>query len=847
MPSALENLIKIIRLEQKNGYTNEAVIGGLSAYAANWASEAHGEANHPEQHALIEEILLVISDYENTHEDERRDLAKYMFERLIRRRDPLPHYAIDATQFEQAAPPPEPVADNNREADAEQPVLLDSDEVLFEPLRPIAQKAAKPRRRKRQHQDLEEALQFLRNLDEPLTALKGVGDKMAEKLARIGPQTIGELLYLFPRRYDDYTQMLPLNKVTPNQMVTVIGTVSKVFERHSKNNRHVLNLALADGTGKLQVTFFNQPWLSRQIKEGMQLAISGKTDLYAGKVTFNNPEWEPIDQNSLQAGGIVPVYPLTKGVSARTMRRIMKNAVDQWVQRIPDFIPESVLDRTEMMNLMWAIEQIHFPDKLEYAEYARERLAFDELILLQLGIMAKRTAWQSDPAFQLPISEDWLAEFQAALPFELTGAQRRSIDEMRRDIATDLPMNRLLQGDVGAGKTLVAAVGLASAVLNGYQAAMMAPTGILAEQHFQKIRELFATIPGLDQCRVELLTGALTDRQRSDIYDELANGAIDVVIGTHAVIQHGVGFAQLGLAVIDEQHRFGVGQRAALRGKGTNPHLLVMSATPIPRTLALTLYADLDISVLDELPPGRTPIQTKLLTPDLRTRAYAYIDEHILKHGQQAYIIYPLVEASDAESMVDVGSAVEGFEELQEKIFPHWRLGLIHGRMKASEKDEVMGAFAEGELDILVSTTVIEVGVDVPNATAILIENAERFGLAQLHQLRGRVGRGDGKSYCFLVADEATQRLQALEDTTDGFKLAELDWQLRGAGDLLGTRQSGVAVQMRLTEIMDARLVALAQQEARTLYAEDPELILPEHALLAQRVERLKDDRSDLS
>lgn len=850
MPSALETLIKILRLEQQNGYNNRAVHGGLQAYASNWAAEAHNEAKRPEQHALVDEIALVIADYhEDENVDHRRDLAKYVLDRITRRTEARTEYFVDSTKYEAlSAEEDSPPVDKPGKAS---PAWLDevkpeSEKPKFsqpkQAASPVSTRKNKPRFRKRPPVDMEAGLNNQKKLDQPLTTLPGIGDKMAEKLARIGATTIGELLYVFPRRYDDYTKLLPLNRLQPRENVTVVATVRRVTERKMQNNRTILVFIVEDGTAAIEVTFFGQEWLKRQIQPGMQLVFSGETGQFQGRITMTNPEWEPIDQKSLHTGGLVPVYPLTKGISARTMRRIMKKVVDEYADLVLEILPDEVRERAELVELPWAIQQMHFPENLDFLGYAKERLAFDELLTLQLGVMGNRQIWHSQPGLPLAVSEDWLNAVKARLPFQLTGAQEHAISTILSDIARDVPMNRLLQGDVGSGKTIVAAVTLALAVLNGKQAAMMAPTGILAEQHHQKLADLFHRLPGLEQTEIALLTSDIPDSERRRIYEGLAAGSIQVVVGTHAVIQSGVEFQELAVAVIDEQHRFGVEQRGILRGKGTNPHLLVMSATPIPRTLALTAYADLDLTVLDEMPPGRTPIQTRVVPPTQRTKAYLFIEENVLMQGQQAYVIYPLVESSES---LEAGSVVDGFEELK-KIFYKFKVGLMHGRLRPAEKEAVMQAFVQNEIQVLVSTTVVEVGVDVPNATAILIENADRFGLAQLHQLRGRVGRGSTKSYCMLLAETITPRLKAMEETTDGFKLAELDWQLRGAGDLLGLRQSGPGQEM-LSQTMDSRLVALAQQESKTLYAEDPDLSLPEYALLARQVKQVRDSRTDVS
>ncbi|NJL58205.1 ATP-dependent DNA helicase RecG [bacterium] len=470
------------------------------------------------------------------------------------------------------------------------------------------------------------------------------------------------------------------------------------------------------------------------------------------------------------------------------------------------------------------------------------------------------------PAQPLPVTDDFIEPFiEMVFPYPLTGAQRRAIDDIRRDIASDIPMNRLLQGDVGSGKTAVAVAAMAMAFANGKQAALMAPTSILAEQHYRGIIRTLEAMPGERRPVIGLLTSALTTTEREAIYNGLADGSIDMIIGTHALIQGGVVFNDLALAIVDEQHRFGVEQRGQLRGKGMNPHVLVMTATPIPRTLALTLYADLDLSIMDEMPPGRTPVETKVIMPSEREITYRFIEREIEK-GRQAFIVYPLVEASES---IEAGSAIEAYEQLSQVFFRH-RVGLLHGRMKPAEKDAIMASFANHEFDVMVTTSVAEVGVDIPNASVIVIDGANRFGLAQLHQFRGRVGRGQHASYCFLIADDATvdtpyrlekitmndienksypeseRRLKAMELSTDGFMLAEIDWKLRGPGDLVGTRQSGNSL-LRLAKAITPDLVSLAQREARTLYEEDPYLAAAEHQLLKERVSMLHDERSDLS
>lgn len=863
MPSALEKLIKILRREEELGFKNNAVHGGLGAYAPNWRREASTEAKTDHQRALVEEITLAIEYYQSQEERyERQQVAKYILGRITGRVAARPEFLVTAETIGDT-----PIVDDEVDAEATEPNattddnrakpntprlkrqidLLDSSLVVERVIEAEPKpRQPKPRRANRTRLSDEENHERLAALEMPVTTLKGVGDKRAEQLARLGIETISDLLFHFPRRYDDYTQMLPIRRLQPYQQVTAVGTVKLVQELYSRNGNKYIKVVLDDGSGSINVMFFNMPFLKRMLKQGMQITVSGKTDRFRGQMSMVNPEWEPVDQQNLQRSGIVPVYPLTDGISNKIIRKLMRQALEEWAPHVVDYVPDSILDRTEMVDLEWAIRQLHFPQHFDYIDYARERLAFDELLLLQLGVLAKRRDWQSVAGVPLDVDEDWFTTCINSLPYPLTGAQQRAITAIRADMRRDIPMNRLLQGDVGAGKTVVAALSMAVAVANQTQAAIMAPTSVLAEQHYKSMTNFFSQLPNGEAVQIRLLTGATSTSERAEIYSGLADGSIDIVVGTQAIIQAGVDFANLTLAVIDEQHRFGVEERGALRGKGSNPHILVMTATPIPRTLALTMFADLDVTVLDEMPPGRTPITTKLLLPSERERAYSFIDSQ-LKQGRQAFMIYPLVEASDK---LEATSAVEAYEDLSKHVFHEYRVGLLHGRLSASEKDAVMFAFDQHELDILISTTVIEVGIDIPNASVILIDGADRFGLAQLHQLRGRVGRGQHESYCLLVSDsknpEAIDRLAQLENITDGFALAELDWKLRGAGDLLGTRQAGFAA-LQMGSVMDVRLVELAQFESRALYAEDPYLRNPEHNLIGERIEQLRRRRTDIS
>jgi ATP-dependent DNA helicase RecG len=555
----------------------------------------------------------------------------------------------------------------------------------------------------------------------------------------------------------------------------------------------------------------------------------------------------------------VPVYPLTEGLSSRTVRRAIRQALDGYVEALPDPLPASLRERLRLMDGARAVRQAHYPDSREAVEQARRRLALEELIPLQLSVLLRRRRWQEPgSADPLPMQRETLDGFLRGLPFVLTGAQTKALDQLVADLQRDAPMSRLLQGDVGSGKTVVAACGLLAAAVNGHQAAMMAPTEILAEQHFRTLRETFgaaaadgplaeARPPYLGRTlRIALLTGSVRASKKRELYGQIESGEIDIAVGTHALIQEGVTFANLGFVIVDEQHRFGVMQRAALRSKsassdggtGRSVHMLVMTATPIPRSLYLTLYGDLDVSVIDEMPPGRKPIITRWWPPERRQDAYDFLREQV-EAGRQAFVICPLVEESES---LQVKAAVQEHERLRTQVFPELEIELVHGRMTGKEKDAAMQRFRSGEAQVLVSTAVVEVGIDVANATVMLIEGADRFGLAQLHQFRGRVGRGADQAYCLLLSEspsqEAQQRLRLMEETTDGFRLAEADLQMRGPGEFFGTRQSGLP-DFRVASLLDTRLIELARNEAARLLEEDPDLSNAEHAALAREVARL--------
>ncbi|HEY9087766.1 MAG TPA: ATP-dependent DNA helicase RecG, partial [Anaerolineaceae bacterium] len=686
-----------------------------------------------------------------------------------------------------------------------------------------------------------------------LTVLPGIGSKHAQTLSELGLNTLEDLLYYFPRRYDDYSQLKPINRIQFGEELTIIATVQSSTNRAFRGGQgQMTEVVVSDGTGFLRLTFFNQPWLANRMNRGTQLVLSGRVDQYLGRLVMNNPDWELLEAEHLHTNRIVPVYSLTANVTQKWLRRIMFNTVSFWAPRITDFLPPSVRSTAGLVDLPTALQNVHFPATQEKLRAARERLAFDEIFLMQMGVLSQKRNWQSLDAQRFPIAPEWLEEQVARLPFPLTGAQRKALEHVRQDLDSGHPMDRLLQGDVGSGKTVIAALTVAMVTHHGAQAAVMAPTSILAEQHMRTFTRLLTNNENGDALlqpeQIRLLIGDTPEAEKDAIRAGLADGSIRLVIGTHALIEDPVNFQRLQLVVVDEQHRFGVAQRAALRAKGQNPHLLVMTATPIPRSLALTVYGDLDLTVMDEMPAGRQPVETHVLNPLERERAYHLINTQI-KEGRQAFVIYPLVEQGERGN--ENSAAVEEHARLQREVFPTINVGLLHGRLKPEEKEAVMTRFRDGEYTLLVSTSVVEVGVDVPNATVMLVEGANRFGLAQLHQFRGRVGRGQDKSYCLLIPDsESTvenERLRAMAETNDGFVLAERDLEQRGPGDFLGTRQSGF-MDLRMANLSDVRLIEKAREQAQAVFAADPDLQDPAHEALAQMLDRFwSDGRGDRS
>ena len=882
MSDALSRLIKILALERKQGYRNKAVIGGLDKFASRWEADARTAAG-PDS-AAISEIVSLLLGYPAVEDIGARERiidqiavraeaaaaeidgqsAATRMPRVtevdrpaspVTREPQMPRQNHPSAQETPAKAGGERLEEAAaRENDLSlptpakpQPASPEPSPSPVRPIRPPSKPEAAPHTRtpappadaELEAPPAKADRSAIRGtgLDAPVTRLPNVGPSLAQKLEKLGVRTVRDLLYLLPTRYDDYSRLRTIDKLKYQEQVTVIGTCWDLKSRIIGENRRMITALVGDGTGEMLMTWFN-PFVERRLRAGRAYTFSGKVDSYKGRLLIRNPEFEPLEKSQVHTGRLVPVYPATEGLTVRWLRKIMKDTVDAWAADLPDFLSDDLRLEARLIPLGKALVQIHFPDNQEQLSAAHRRLSFDEFLLLQLGVLGHRKRFRDQAAQPLGVDEATYAPFLASLPFSLTGAQQRALQGISSDLRSPHPMSRLLQGDVGSGKTAVAAAALWAAVANGAQGAIMAPTEILAEQHARSFEAMFA---GLENpvagrpVRVALFSGSMRRSERVTALETLAAGEIDIAVGTHALIQDDVFFKNLAVAVVDEQHRFGVEQRGALRKKGLPPHVLVMSATPIPRSLAMTIYGDLDISVIDEMPAGRLPVKTKWLASSQRERVYDFIRRQV-QSGRQTFIIYPLVEEGENSQ---VGAAVEEHARLSNVVFPGMRVGLMHGRLKGEEKDAVMRAFGSGELDILVATSVVEVGIDVPNATVIVIEGADRFGLAQLHQFRGRVGRGEHPSYCILISDAdeqvSVERLQALENSSDGFALAQVDLEMRGPGDFFGTRQSGLP-PLRTAKLSDIATLEAARAVASRLFASDPALERQEHRALAEQV-----------
>ena len=830
----LQALRKILASEAADGFQDKMVHGGLDKFLENLRPRAN---EHPVLRALDQRGLLSVGYREldrTLRERWMREAQRYMGEAPAETKRPS---APSSPPRQAAAPAP------NRAAG------------------PIA-------------------------LASPASALKSVNKTSAGKLAALGVDTVRDLLFFFPARHLDYSARRPIAEVRIGEEQTIVGALWEAREtRMGRGGRlRATEAVVGDDTGNLRLVWFNQPWVAANLKRAAaslvaagaanaQISLSGKVTVFNGRKQMDSPEWEVVDDpetsEMVNTGRLVPVYPKTEGLYQKTLRRIVREALltqtVDGVLALDDPLPSDLLQRQEFWPLSKAVAQAHYPDSKEALEQARRRLAFDEFLVLQLAVAAKRQRPEASPrGIPLRAMPEIVQTFLDSLPFELTDGQRSSLADAMADVEkADRPMSRLLQGDVGSGKTVVALAMLLTAVAAGYQGALMAPTEVLAEQHFLSIRRLLEGLvqpslnddwlavqldPRPEPVTVGLLTGSTRTAARRELRRRASEGTLDILVGTHALIQEDVGLANLALAVVDEQHRFGVLQRAALRAKGASeneaqpsssqsqePHLLLMSATPIPRTLALTIYADLETSIIPELPAGRLEIKTRIVPPNRSEDAEEFLVQQA-EEGRQSFVVCPLIDESEA---VLARAATVEYDRLRETTLAGLRVGLLHGRMPLPEKQAVMDLFRSGEIDVLVTTPVIEVGIDVPNATVMLIEGADRFGLAQLHQLRGRVGRGEHQSYCLLLSEspssDAEQRMDVLVRTNDGFQIAEADLRLRGPGDYFGTRQSGLPT-LKMARLDDRDILASARSEARDLLDSDPGLT--KHPALAESVSR---------
>lgn len=806
--SKVEALAKILELEKQKGYQDKAVGGGLDAFLQRWAAE-------------LRPALGSLSTYSSLAPEERRQWAARVLSRIAAQPDAVPPKQDQPQRTVGAGFKPAPTPGMRR---------------AIERPKPPPPKAI--------------------SLSDGVLVLKWMRRDDIARLKKLGVETVRDLVYLFPFRHNDFANIRKVSELEYGKEQTVAVSVWEATRTQLGPNprRASTQAVLGDETGNVRAVWFNQGFLADKFRPGTKMLLSGKVSVFRGQFVFESPEYEVLrgQEELLNAARLVPVYPSTEGLWQRSLRRYVKKALDAGVPQLEEFLPEDIRHREGLMELRNAVAQLHYPDSMADWNAARRRLAFDELLVVQLAVLQRRRAWQSQRV-GIPLRVAQATDgFLASLPFALTGAQKDTIQEILADITKDTPMARMLQGDVGSGKTVVALTALVAAIADGYQGAIMAPTEILAEQHYLSMRRLLSGGTAFEHpgaivsikapwspkpITVALLVGSLTKRVKDDVQRLVSSGQVDLVIGTHALLQSGVELPRLAVAVVDEQHRFGVMQRASLQDKGPRPHLLAISATPIPRSLYLTLYGDLDVSVLDEMPPGRKEIRTRLVPPDSRETAYEFIRREV-KADRQAFVVCPLIEESEA---LQTRAATAEYERLSAQVFPDLRLGLLHGRLPLREKERVMDAFQRRELDILVSTPVIEVGIDIPNATVMAIEGADRFGLAQLHQLRGRVGRGEHQSYCLLLADapggDAQERLKLVERLHDGFRLAEEDLRLRGPGDYIGTRQSGYP-EFKVARLTDQDILAMARREASRLLEADPDLRSEEHVGLARLVER---------
>ncbi|QUH20878.1 ATP-dependent DNA helicase RecG [Alkaliphilus sp. B6464] len=672
-------------------------------------------------------------------------------------------------------------------------------------------------------------------LKQDIQYIKGVGPKKAYLLKRLNINTVEDMIWYMPRDYEDRTNIKRIANLRPGEKATFYGSILGEGDvSKPRKNLSLIKFNVKDETGTIEVIFFNKTYLKKTLTSGQRVMINGEIKKGFKGLQVVNPIIEKVDMlDRDNRQGIVPIYPLTEGLSQNEIISIQKRILQIVNESIEEYLPEEIMNRCRLCNIKFALNNIHFPSNVQALKIAKYRLVFEEFLLLQLGLFKIKTGIVQDKKGIPLTNNNGIEAFIKKLPFKLTKAQEKVLNEISKDLERDTPMNRLVQGDVGSGKTIVAIAALLKSVINGYQGAFMAPTEILAEQHYVSLTELLEPL-GI---KVGLLVGSLSKGEKNKILNKVESGEINIVIGTHALIQEGVKFCNLALVITDEQHRFGVRQRAILASKGQNPHVLVMTATPIPRTLALILYGDLDISIIDHLPPGRKTIKTYSSTSNKRDDIYNFVKKQ-LDEGRQAYVVCPLVEESEA---IEAKSATEIAHELSYDLLNGYKIGLLHGKMLAKEKEEIMGNFKTGNIEVLVSTTVIEVGVNVPNATIMVVENAERFGLAQLHQLRGRVGRGSYQSYCILVnnskSEISKERMDIMEKTTDGFIISEKDLKLRGPGEFFGTRQHGLPELKIANLFRHISVLKTVQKEIEKMTPADPDLTLNNYPLLKVKLE----------
>jgi len=689
------------------------------------------------------------------------------------------------------------------------------------------------------------------NLSAPIEEISRVGLQYQKRLKRLGIKTVEDFLFHFPHRYEDFSNLTPIANVKLGETVCVQGEIIEIENTRTWKKRMFLTQAiLKDESGIIRVVWFNQPYIINTLKKGDKVCLAGRTAKENG-IYLSSPAYEKIysTKEPIHTGRIIPVYPETEGLSSRWLRYILKPLLGQFKNKIVDPLPSEIIKKNHLLSRSEALYQIHFPCSMKMAEKAKERFSFEEVFLIELRVLKERLALKRERAISIPLNLKLIKEFVKSLPFQLTPAQKKSGWQILKDMEKSRPMNRLLEGDVGSGKTIVAAMAILNVVNSGYQTAFMAPTEILAKQHFKTLNELFNKKFLNKEIKIGILTSQdfkISEKKvsKKKLLESLKTGEIDVLLGTHALIQENVKFGKLALVILDEQHRFGIEQRAKLcQQKKFIPHLLSMTATPIPRTLALTLYGDLDLSLIDELPKGRKKIITRVIPPDKRNEVYDFIRKEV-KKGRQVFVICPRIETSTQNnnkniSWAEAKAVKQEYEKLSKEIFPHLKIAQLHGKMKSREKEDIMRNFQKGGIDILVSTSVIEVGIDVPNATLMIIEGAERFGLAQLHQFRGRVGRGKDQSFCFLFTDSPAkktgQRLRAILTSENGFELAEKDLKIRGPGEISGMRQWGIP-DLAMSSLKDIFLVEKIRQEAKNLLEKDPEL--KQYPLLKEKIKK---------